>query len=158
WKKRGYRGLPLRGDGPWELARDLPGFGAVIIIVLDRIAGQLIVQKRKDALRVLDDPDAKPRERRDAAPRARVAKVEVVGEASLVARAEAELDLHALTDPLEAGTDAFFGEWQKKKFKDPRAAWREAQLKMMRGSQAAVDVRAALVRTYEPKARIEGRL
>ena len=130
----------------------------MIAITLDRVVGQIIVQKRKDALRVLDDPDAKPRERRDAAPRAKVAKVDVVGEASEVAKAEAALDLHALTDPLEAGTDAFFGEWQKKKFKDPKAAWREAQLKMMRGSQAAVEVRTALVRAFAPKTRIEGRL
>lgn len=163
-RRRGYRGLPLRGDGPWELARDLPGFGAVIAITLDRVAGQVIVTKRKDALRVFDDPEAKPRERRDAAPRAKVARVEIVvagappGGPGDVPLAEAALDLHALTDPLEAGTDAFFGDWQKKKFKDPAAAWREAQLRMMRGSQAAVEVRAALVRAFAPRTRIEGRL
>ncbi len=156
-KKRGYRGLPLRGDGPWELARDLPGHGAILAITLDRVAGQVIVPRRKDALRVFDDPEAKPRERRDAAPRARIAKVQLAGD-SKVARAEAALDLHLLTDPLEAGTDAGFGDWQKKKFKDPAKAWREAQLTMMRGSAAAVLVRAALVRALEPGVKIEGRL
>jgi hypothetical protein len=156
-KKRGYRGLPLRGDGPWELARELPGHAAVLAITLDRVAGQVIVPKRKDALRVFDDPEAKPRERRDAAPRAKIASVQLVGD-SEVAKAEAALDLHLLTDPIEAGTDVGFGDWQKKKFKDPAKAWREAQLLMMRGSEAAVLVRAALIRAFEPGVKIEGRL
>ena len=157
-KERGYRGLPLRGDGPWELARDMKGEGAVFVLVLDRIAAPLVKETRRDALRVLDDPNQKPREMREASPRARVAKVEVLGSATEIARAEAALDLHRLTDPLAAGSDAFFGEWQKKKFKDPARSWREAQLLMMRGSQAAVSVRAALVRAFEKGVRIEGRL
>src|SRR5207244_1798044 len=72
--------------------------------------------------------------------------------------AEAALDLHALTDPIEAGSDAWLAEWQKRKFKDPAAAWREAQLKMMRGSQAAVEVRVALVRAFAPRIELSGRL
>ena len=158
-KKRGYRGLPLRGDGPWELSRDFPAHGCVLAVTLDRIAAPLLQEKpRRDALKVFDDPEKKPRERREASPRARIAKVELVGTASEVARAEASLDLHSLTDPVEAGTDAFFGEWQKKKHKDPAQAWREAQLKMMRGSEAAVSVRSTLIHAFARDTRIEGRL
>jgi hypothetical protein len=48
-----------------------------------------------------------------------------------------------MTDELACGTDGFFGDWQRLKFKDPNAAWKEAQEKLALGSGAAVRARLA---------------
>jgi hypothetical protein len=156
---RGYRGLPLRGDGPWEVARDFPGRATILALTVDPVAAPAPPPKpRRDAVRVLDDPDArKPRAPREAAPRVRVSKVELVGAPDPVARAEACADLHALTDALVCGTEAFFLEWQKKKFKDPAASWQEAQQKLAHGSEAAAFVRAALVAALGLGVKTQGR-
>jgi hypothetical protein len=159
-RERGYRGLPLRGDGPFEIARDFPGRGAVLALTVDRIAAPAAPAKpRRDELRVLDDPDArKPRAVREAAPRVRILSVKLEGAQDPAALAESVLDLHRLTDAIETGTDAFFAEWQKKKFKDPATSWREAQLKLLGGSEANFTVRLALVRSFGCAPLIQGRL
>lgn len=158
-RAHGLRGLPLRGDGPWELARDFPGRGAVLALVVEPIAGYVApVKPRREPVKVLDDQDPRrPRAPREAAPRVRVTKAELAGAPDAVAISESLAFLHTLTDELAVGTDAYFGEWQRAKHKDPHGAWKQAQERLGLGSGAQVRARLAWLLDLGAKLETKGR-
>jgi hypothetical protein len=158
-KKHGLRGLPLRGDGPWWVQRDFPYRNSLVSIEVEAIAAPAAPPKpRRDAVRVLDEEDPrKPRPPREAAPRVRISKVELLGTPPPVVLSEAAAFLHALTDELTCGTEGFFGDWQRKKFKDPAAAWKLAQERLALGSDALVRARASLLAAAGSTAKVQGR-
>src|SRR5262249_2556448 len=95
-------------------------------------------------------PARKPGEKapppsRDPAPRVVVARARIEGQPDLVALAETQAFLHDVTDALATGGEAFFLEWQKRRWRDPRAAWKEALARYGRTSPALVARRKALL-------------
>jgi hypothetical protein len=133
-RERGWRGLPLRGDGPWEIARDFPGRATVAVVELEPPPA----------------PARKPGEKapppsRDPAPRVVVARARLEGAPDRVALAETQAFLHEVTDEIATGGEAFFLEWQKRRWRDPGAAWKEALDRYARASSALVARRKALL-------------
>lgn len=174
-RRSGWAGFPLLGTGPWDLTRALPGGARARLTVEDApLEVSKLPPARRPSLtgeRELDEDaafgpsrDPKHKGKRpppEAAPRVRLAALELSAGADAVARAELRLDLETLTDGLATVDELWLRVWQQRKWKDEKESWREAVLRYRVASGAPVDVRkavlAALAKARGLSARLEDR-
>ncbi len=161
-REGGWKGFPLVGSSPWELERAFTGPGRRcrarlvvedVPVVVKKVVGAPRRPKEED------DDGPRPRRRQpkrppppEAAPRVRLASIELVVEAggdvdqdARVPLAEVVRELEVLTDPLASVDELFLRTWQHRKWKDEKEAWREVVLRYRLGSPALVAVRKALL-------------
>ena len=164
-RRSGWTGFPLLGTGPWDLTRALHTRAATRAPTRARLTVEdapLEVSKlppaRRPSLtgeRELDEDaafgpsrDSKHRGKRpppEAAPRVKLAALELSPGADAVARAELRLDLETLTDGLATVDKLWLRVWQQRKWKDAKESWREAVLRYRVASGAPVDVRKSVL-------------
>jgi hypothetical protein len=170
----GWKGFPLQGSSPWELERLFArGMRARLVVEDVPLETKKVVGVQRRAARSDDDDDDTPAEKArrrkqqkrppppEAAPRVRLAAVELLSDAEVDARvalAETVRDLEALTDPLAAPDELFLRTWQHRKWKDEKEAWREVVLRYRQGSPGTVAMRKALLGALARRAKLTLRL
>lgn len=158
-RRSGWAGFPLLGTGPWDLTRPLHGGARARLTVEDApVEVSKLPPARRPSLtgeRELDEdaafgPSRNPKDKGkrpppEAAPRVRLAALELSAGADPVARAELRLDLETLTDALATVDELWLRVWQSKRWNDDKESWREAVLRYRQASFAPVDARRAVL-------------
>lgn len=173
----GWKGFPLQGSSPWDLERVFAGPAratrARLVVEDVPLETKKVVGVTRRATRSDDDDDDTPAEKArrrkqqkrppppEAAPRVRLAAVELQADAEVDARvalAETVRDLEELTDPLATPDELFLRTWQHRKWKDEKEAWREVVLRYRQGSPGTLAARKALLGALARRAKLTLRL